>query len=229
MSRRYHPYKKQNSIPEEDKEPKVDKSLFSSKLNPFKSLFSQNQDTDVYLEDNHLYFKTDVDSDSINKLCSLIRKYVQHIRELEVDTKIAQVNPKPLYLHITTYGGDLYQSFLAYDYIKSSPVPIYTIIEGYSASAGTVMSLGGVTRYITPSSVMLIHQLSTWTGGKYEEIADDFENSKEDMERLKDLYYKECKGKMTKREITEELKHDRWWKADKCVKKGLCDEIQTIF
>ena len=48
---------------------------------------------------------------------------------------------------------------------------------------------------------------------------------KQDMNKLYDIYVRECNGKMTKKQIIEELKHDKWWNADKCIKKGLCDEI----
>jgi ATP-dependent protease ClpP protease subunit len=198
-------------------------------LNKLNSFFNFNHDDDVYLEENHLYFKTDVNSDSVNKMCSLIRKYSRSIKELQMHAKIATIDPKPLYLHLSTYGGDLYQGFLGYDYIKGSKVPIYTVVEGFNASAGTIMSMGGKKRYMTQSSVMLIHQLRTVVGGKFNEIEEDYENCKEDMERIKNLYFKECRGKMTKKQISEELKHDRWWDVDKCIKKGLCDEIYSDF
>jgi ATP-dependent protease ClpP protease subunit len=245
---RYHPYKakrnnrlslkfKKDTQPNDDEETSVLNGEESpiDKLNPFNKLtklnsfFNFNHDDDVYLEENHLYFKTDVNSDSVNKMCSLIRKYGRSIKELQMHSKVATIDPKPLYLHLSTYGGDLYQGFLGYDYIKGSKIPIYTVVEGFNASAGTIMSMGGKRRYMTSSSVMLIHQLRTVVGGKFNEIEEDYENCKEDMERIKNLYFKECRGKMTKKQISEELKHDRWWDADKCIKKGLCDEIYTDF
>ncbi len=245
---RYHPYKatknnrlslkfKKDTQPNDDEEASVLNGEESpiDKLNPFNKLtklnsfFNFNHDDDVYLEENHLYFKTDVNSDSVNKMCSLIRKYGRSIKELQMHSKVATIDPKPLYLHLSTYGGDLYQGFLGYDYIKGSKIPIYTVVEGFNASAGTIMSMGGKRRYMTSSSVMLIHQLRTVVGGKFNEIEEDYENCKEDMERIKNLYFKECRGKMTKKQISEELKHDRWWDADKCIKKGLCDEIYTDF
>ncbi len=245
---RYHPYKakrnnrfslklKKDTQVNEDEEASIlnGEESPTDKLNPFNKLtklnsfFNFNHDDDVYLEENHLYFKTDVNSDSVNKMCSLIRKYGRSIKELQMHSKVATIDPKPLYLHLSTYGGDLYQGFLGYDYIKGSKIPIYTVVEGFNASAGTIMSMGGKRRYMTSSSVMLIHQLRTVVGGKFNEIEEDYENCKEDMERIKNLYFKECRGKMTKKQISEELKHDRWWDADKCIKKGLCDEIYTDF
>jgi ATP-dependent protease ClpP protease subunit len=238
---RFHPYlrlsknnkKKSNKEQEDNNELNEINENFLTKLNPLEkinSYFNFNNDNDnVYLEDNHLYFKTDVDSDSINKLCMLIRKYTKSLKELKNNTKIANIEPKPLYIHITTYGGELYQGFLGYDYIKGASITIYTVVEGFNASAGTIMSMGGKKRYMTASSVMLIHQLRSSAGGKFDEIEEDYENCKEAMDRMKNLYLQECRGKMSKKQIAEELKHDRWWDSQKCIKYGLCDEIYTEF
>ena len=201
-------------------------NLFTqSTNNPFKNLFG-GDDTEVFSENNHIYFKTDVSQDSINRLCTMIRRKLQEYENYQNNNNLFDNStPKPIYLHISSYGGSLYDAFIAYDYIKSSRIPIYTVVEGYAASAGTIMSVAGVKRYITPTSVMLIHQLTTGMYGKYQELDEEIQNSKQDMSRIYDLYLRECKGKMTKKEIIEQLKHDKWWNATKCIKKGLCDEI----
>jgi ATP-dependent protease ClpP protease subunit len=61
--------------------------------------------------------------------------------------------------------------------------------------------------------------------GKFEELKEDFHNSEQDMKRLINIYHSELKGKMTKNQIADALKHDYWWDAKTCVNKGLCDEI----
>ena len=154
-----------------------------------------------------------------------MRHKISEFNNIKNNNLIDTIQPKPLYLHISSYGGYLHEAFLVYDYIKNSPIPIYTIVEGYAASAATVMSIAGVKRYITPSSLMLIHQLSTGMSGKFNALEEEINNSKQDMNKLYDIYVRECKGKMTKKQIIDELKHDKWWNADKCIKKGLCDEL----
>ena len=230
---RYHPYRRsRNTNNNEEENNNVDDSnpllniLGAANLNnPFKQLFSHHDDTEVYAEANHIFFKTDVTPESINKLCSILRHKISEFNNIKNNNLIDTIQPKPLYLHISSYGGYLHEAFLVYDYIKNSPIPIYTIVEGYAASAATVMSIAGVKRYITPSSLMLIHQLSTGMAGKFNALEEEMNNSKQDMNKLYDIYVRECKGKMTKKQIIDELKHDKWWNADKCIKKGLCDEV----
>ena len=79
---RYHPYsrtKKQliKDIPDDEENLNLKLNL-NNDVNPFNKLnnfFNFNNDTDVYMEDNHIYFKTDVNADSVDKMCGLIRKY----------------------------------------------------------------------------------------------------------------------------------------------------------
>ena len=66
---------------------------------------------------------------------------------------------EPIYLHVNSFGGGVFAAFHAVDVIKQSAIPVHTIVEGATASAGTLMSCVGVKRYIRPHATMLIHQV----------------------------------------------------------------------
>ncbi len=192
------------------------------------SLFNQRHtNEEVYRENNHIYFRTDVTVENCDLLLQLVREFEDEMKTIKSDPYINEetFTPPKLYIHLTTYGGDLYASFLVYDSLKKSKHTIVTVAEGYVASAGTVMMLGGDVRQVQKSAVMMIHQLRTVIGGKFDEIEEDFKNSKMDMKRLINMYHEELGGKMTKKELQEVLTHDVWWEAPMCVKKGLCHEI----
>jgi ATP-dependent protease ClpP protease subunit len=219
----YHPYNNEDSIDVNE----INVNKLNNNFDPLKKIFNFGaDDSDVYREGNHIYFKTDVNTESIDKLYKSIRSYQKEFDYFKSSNQtLADVNPKELFIHITSYGGSLHEAYLAFDIIKRSKITINTIIEGYAASAGTIMSIAGKKRYMTPTSIMLIHQLSTGIGGKFEEIKDDYENSEQDMKRIVSLYLKECGGKMKKKFIEEQLKHDKWWDANTALKNGLIDEI----
>ena len=225
-TRFYHPYNNDESVDVHNIN-EINLNKLNNNFDPFKKIFNLGaDDSDVYREGNHIYFKTDVNTESIDKLYRIIRSYQKEVDFIKINNQtVADVNIKDLYIHITSYGGSLHEAYLAYDVIKRSKLSINTIIEGYAASAGTIMSIAGKRRYMTPTSIMLIHQLSTGMGGKFEEIKDDFENSEQDMKRIVSLYLKECGGKMKKKFIEEQLKHDKWWDANTALKNGLIDEI----
>ena len=192
---------------------------------PFKfpKLFG-GHDNDVYSEKNHIYFKTDVTRSSIDKLSTEIDNVNNKLAALQRKSSMGTFNPKPIYLHITTNGGDLLAGFFGYDKVKSSKFPIHTIIEGSVASAGSLLSIAGETRYMTPNSHLLIHQLRTGIIGTYEELVDEKNNCNQFMTKLVNLYHKNCNGKLSKTKIREILKRDIFWNTTTAITNGLVDE-----
>ena len=133
------------------------------------------------------------------------------------------LDPIPIYLHINSYGGCIFSAFNAIDLIEMCKVPIYSIIEGCAASAGTILSMVCKKRYIRPTSYMLIHQLSSGTWGKMCEIEDEYNNLTQFMDVIKKLYLKYTN--IPKKELIELLKHDLWLDSKKCLQYNLVDEL----
>jgi ATP-dependent Clp endopeptidase proteolytic subunit ClpP len=171
-------------------------------------------------DNNHIYFHSEVDRESIFELIMLLKEAEE---ESILTSYKLNIDDVPIYIHINSYGGSIYDAFNAIDTIKSCKVPVYTIIEGSTASAGTLISVVGKKRFIRPNAYMLIHQLSSSCWGKMSEIEDEYKNLQELMEKIKKIY-KEC-TKIPKKELNELLKHDLWLNSDKCLKYGLVEEI----
>ena len=180
---------------------------------------------DVYTVRNHIYFKTDVSRESIDKLATEIENLNNKMETMKRKNSLGTFEPKPIYLHITTNGGDLLAGFFGYDKIKASRVKINTIIEGGVASAGSLLSIAGETRYMTPHSHLLIHQLRTGIIGTYEELVDEKNNCVQFMDKLVNIYFENCNGKMSKSKIKEVLKRDIFWNTDTSLANGFVDEV----
>ena len=191
---------------------------------PFPKLFGRDISNDVYTSKNHIYFKTDVSKESIDKLSTEIDNLNSKMNNISKKSSLGTFTPKPIYLHITTNGGDLLAGFFGYDKIKGSKYPINTIIEGCVASAGSLLSMAGHTRYMTPSSHLLIHQLRTGMFGTYEELVDEKNNCHQFMSRLVNMYHTNCNGKMSKTNIKDFLKRDIFWDTKTAISNGLVDE-----
>jgi len=175
---------------------------------------------------NHIWFNTDVTNQSISQLNKIIHAknflFSQKKRESE---NTFELIPKPLYLHITSYGGDLLEGMAGVDCIVNSTIPIYTIIEGYAASAATFLSVVGKKRYMTRNSVLLIHQLSAGAWGKMEELEDEHKNNTFFMKKIYSLYKKYTE--ISKEKLEKKMKRDIWWGYKKCKKYGFVDEVYT--
>ncbi len=109
------------------------------------------------------------------------------------------------------------------DLIQSLETPVNTFIDGFAASAATLISVAGDKRYMTKNSLMLIHQLSSQNGGKFNEIKDDMANLETMMRLLKKIYLE--KTNLNNYQLDELLKQDLWLDSDTCLKYGLVDEI----
>ena len=172
---------------------------------------------------NHIYFRAGVTKDSIGALNEHIVKLNNEFIELQRNNPNVKMEPEPIMLHINSYGGSVFAGFWAVDIIKQSKIPIDTIVEGATASCGTIMSVVGRKRYIRPTASMLIHQLSSWFGGKMTEIDDDYQNLEQMMKTIKQIYREHTN--MTGSQLDELLKHDVWWMSKKCLKMGVVDEV----
>lgn len=171
-------------------------------------------------ENNHIYFYAEVNRQNIFDLIDLIRK-------CEVDNIVTAhkncLDDIPIFIHISSFGGLIFDAFTAIDVIQACKVPIHTIIDGPTASAGTLISVVGKKRYMRPNSYMLIHQLSSCSWGKMTELEDEHENNIMLMKRIKEIYIEHAS--IPKKQLSEILKHDLWWDFNKCVNYGLVDEV----
>ncbi len=189
--------------------------------NPEDFLFGIS--VNVTEKDNNIYFRSSVSNQSVDKLVDLINAKNEEFKLFKHEALIKNVEPKPLYLHITSFGGSLFAGFRAVDAIMRSEIPIYTVVDGHAASAATLMSVCGKRRYMTPHSYMLIHQLSAGAVGKFWDIKDEYKNCNQFMEDIYKIYLNNTK--MTKPELEETLSHDSWWSVETCREKGLVDEL----
>jgi ATP-dependent Clp endopeptidase proteolytic subunit ClpP len=183
----------------------------------------ENKDNQqISRENNHVYFHAEVNRGTIFQV-------INHLRAAEEACILMNhrysTTDIPIYLHINSFGGSVFDAMTAIDVIQNSKIPVHTIIEGATASAGTLMSVVGKKRYMRPNAYMLIHQLSSGCWGKMAEIEDEFKNLQSIMTRIKDIYKENAK--IPKKELADVLKHDLWWDKDICIKYGLIDDIWT--
>jgi ATP-dependent Clp endopeptidase proteolytic subunit ClpP len=193
----------------------------------FPNLFKEENER-IYLKRNHLFFHNGVDEKSVDIVKKLMREYLDKYTKTKNKSLIATLTPKPLYLHIYSPGGDVHAGLSLYDFIieYGKTIPVYTVVEGMAASAATIISIAGTKRFITPNSYMLIHQLSTYFGGNFEQIKDEFGNCEKIMKQLKEIYA--SRTKFSRKQLIDILKRDVNWDAEDCKKYGLVDEIKLI-
>jgi ATP-dependent protease ClpP protease subunit len=180
----------------------------------------ETENKNIYREHNHIYFYSEIDRDTIGILIQLIREAEEYCIVTALRLRIDNIS---IYLHIYSDGGYICSAFAAIDAICSCKVPVHSIIEGVTASAGTLISVVCAKRYIRPTAYMLIHQLSSEFWGKMSEIMDEYKNLTGVMDRLRD-FYKE-RTTLSEKKLNKLLKHDLLLNSKKALKYGLVDEL----
>tara|TARA_A100001391_G_scaffold199216_1_gene181859 strand:+ start:664 stop:1293 length:630 start_codon:yes stop_codon:yes gene_type:complete len=169
--------------------------------------------------ENNLYFYGDVTESNALELNAAL---FELDKKLSVSNVFLDIRPI-INLRINSFGGSLFAGLATVDVIRSLNSEVHSYIEGAAASAATIISVACDKRYIGKYSKMLIHQLSSGTYGKYNELEDDMENNKHLMATIKEIYKEYTRVPMKK--LDEILKHDLWFDSQTSLKLGLVDDI----
>lgn len=174
---------------------------------------------------DHIYFYGDVTEKSTMDLNIALQHLSMELSTNMLSTMHEVNSPQPIWLHINTFGGNLMDGFAVSDTINriKEMIPVVTIVEGCSMSAGSIISTSGSKRLMRGKSIMLIHQLSGGMWGKYEDMKQDVKNSDLLMKIMSDHYISTTK--LTKVNLEAMLKKDMFLDAKTCLKLGLIDQI----
>ncbi len=173
--------------------------------------------------DNHIYFYADVDSDRCLALMRAIRETDSELRSEHISRGMEGQPLPPIWLHIHSYGGDLFTGFSVADQLALIKSPIYSVVEGICASAATLIAMSCTRRYILPNSFMLIHQLSSLVWGTHEQFKDEMNLQHKAMDRLIEFYT--AHSTITEVEIRNMLTRDFWMDAETCIEHGFVNAI----
>ena len=182
---------------------------------------SENEfETDIKVQDNKIYFYSDINKESILELRMALEKMIKQHQIMSL--KYESV-PVPIKLYICSDGGEVGSAMVIIDIIRTSKIPIWTIVEGEAMSAATLISISGHKRLMSQNAHMLIHQIRGGIWGKMNEFEDEYKNMKKYTKVLKNLYKKYTK--LGEDKLQNILKKDILWGAKTCLKYGLIDEI----
>lgn len=135
---------------------------------------------------------------------------------------------KPITIRIHSEGGSVVSGFALYDFIlalRNQGIVVNTMAQAYAASMGGILLQAGQTRYVSPSSQHLIHEVAYGTGFDKVSVNDDYIAY---VKRLQDrcLDILASRSTLPKDEIAERWRKTDWWlTAEEMVEYGFADEI----
>ena len=183
---------------------------------------SETSDTgDVKVENNTIFLYS-----TINEKLNL--DFNTEFHKLKIKLKQQEIaenrpNTSNIIVRINSLGGCIISGLSMMDTIINSDIPVTTVVEGAVASAASFISIVGKKRYITKYSSMMIHQISAFSWGKYDEIKEQVRNLDYFMNIIKSIYIDYTK--LNNDKLDEILKYDIYFSPKQCLEYGLVDEI----
>ncbi|BCP41486.1 hypothetical protein MINTMi27_15790 [Mycobacterium intracellulare] len=99
-------------------------------------------------------------------------------------------------------------------------------VRGYAASMAGILLQSADHRVIGPESYLMIHEISSFTGGKIGEIKDEVKFLDKISERVVNLFVRRAGGKISKEEFEKLWERKDWWlTSEEALQYGFVDEI----
>ena len=132
----------------------------------------------------------------------------------------------PITVFINSPGGEIFSGFAIFDMLKFVSCPVTTIVTGFAASMGSVLSLAADKgrRFAMPQSKIMIHQpLLMGYQGRASECEIQAREILKTRDHLVSLYSDQT-GK-SHDDIKKALDRDNWFTAKEALDYGLLDKV----
>lgn len=185
--------------------------------NKKKETKEKKSPSDINLFDNRIIrLNGDINTEEADKI-------VEQLLKLD-----ATKSKKDIIFYINSSGGLVSAGLAIYDTMQMVKSNIKTICIGRCSSMAAVLLSGGTKgkRCITPNSEVMIHEMSSYNGGKIGEIKVSYEHSTILNERLMKILADNT-GKSIKQVKKDVELKDKWFNAEEALKYGIVDKILT--
>lgn len=132
---------------------------------------------------------------------------------------------------IDSYGGQVYSLMSMISSIKSSTIPVATIVQGKAMSCGAILSSFGADglRFMDKDATMMIHDVSSFAFGKIEELKADAREADRLNKKVYQMMARNC-GKPD--DYFTKLIHDKghadWFlDAEEALEHGLVQHLRV--
>ena len=134
---------------------------------------------------------------------------------------------------IDSYGGQVYSLMSMIAAIKSSTLPIATVVEGKAMSCGAVLFTFGEDgmRYMDKDATLMIHDVSSWSHGKVEEIKSSAHETERLNKKVYQMMARNCghSDEYFLKEVHDRGRADWYLDAEEAKKYGIADKIVEVY
>ena len=150
-----------------------------------------------------------------------------HNKVIESVSQLEYVSNEPIYMHINSFGGDVYSMLGIIDVMRMAKSKIITVCTGKAMSAAVPILAAGFKgeRKIGKYATVMLHEVGSGSWGKLYEIKNDVKET----ERVQNVYI-EILAEHTKQPISKlrnifETHKDTYLSAKQSLELKIIDKI----
>lgn len=189
-----------------------------------EKLFERGYSLDdcFYLKDlkqRKLFLEDDICQETVSEIA-------KNILQINADDKAENISlkdRKPIFLYISSNGGNADDGFALIDIIENSITPVYTINLSYNYSMAFLIGLAGHKRFATKNAKFLMHDGSNFLYSSSAKIKDQMTFQNEVEKRIKN--YVLNKTNITEKEYNKKYRIEWYMFADEARRLGVIDYI----
>lgn len=144
----------------------------------------------------------------------------------QFNADIAALGDVPeIVVRINSGGGDVFAANAIYTRLKDHKARITVKIDGWAASAATIIAMAGDTIQIPKNGVFMIHDpaMTVWDTFRAEDFIKMADELKVIKQSIVNAY--STKTKRSPEDIEQLMSAETWWTGDTAVENGFCDEL----
>lgn len=130
-------------------------------------------------------------------------------------------------LYINSMGGSVKEALGIYSNLKRCAAKVIAYIDGFAASAASVIAMAADKVIMPRNTAMMIHNAAWWEYGNPAQLR----KSADDLEVINkaaiESYTMHAGDKLTEEKLQQMLDAETWLTAEDCVKYGLADEFSS--
>jgi len=138
-------------------------------------------------------------------------------------TELAAFAGKNITVWINSPGGDVVAGSQIYTALKEHNGTVTIKVDGLAASAASVIAMAGDFIYMSPPSLMMIHDPATIAWGTTEDMQQAIDVLNECKEAIINAYA--LKSGLSREKIGRLMTDETWMNAKKAVELGFADKV----
>ena len=126
-------------------------------------------------------------------------------------------------LYINSMGGDVKEALGIVNALKRCPAKVVAYVDGFAASAASVLTQGADEIYMPRNTCMMLHNARWVTEGNPKELRKSADDLEVINQTIINSYATRAGDKLSAKALQQILDEETWLTAEQCIQYGLAD------